>query len=193
VSVRVGWWVRTDPLSNLLVSAVEESWLGMLSIARKNTWENWNTPPTRRHLHAQGQGRSGQKDLLTVRTVSKAPLSPETRVRFQSKGIICLFASGCLLSLTLPFSLQMYEYAWVQGSLDPNSTSRVPYCVRSTVHLSKALSPAFELRQWGSTEYSTWTESRWKEIRARIFLVASKELEVSLYMSGKGIGGKKHG
>lgn len=89
------------------------------------------------------------------------------------------------LSLTLPFPLQMYEYAWVQGSLDPNSTSRVPYCVRSTVHLSKALSPAFELRQWGSTEYSTWTESRWKEIRARIFLVASKELEVSLYMSEK--------
>ncbi|NWJ06278.1 NICA protein, partial [Crypturellus undulatus] len=73
---------------------------------------------------------------------------------------------------------EMYEYAWVQGSLDPNSTSRVPYCVRSTVRLSKALSPAFELRQWGSTEYSTWTESRWKDIRARIFLVASKELEM---------------
>ncbi|NWX93730.1 NICA protein, partial [Nothoprocta pentlandii] len=72
----------------------------------------------------------------------------------------------------------LYEYAWVQGSLDPNSTSRVPFCVRSTVRLSKALSPAFELRQWGSTEYSTWTESRWKDIRARIFLVASKELEM---------------
>lgn len=87
------------------------------------------------------------------------------------------------LSLTLPFLVQLYDYAWVQGALDPNLTSRVPYCVRSTVHLSKALSPAFELRQWGSTEYSTWTESRWKEIRARIFLVASKELEVSLYMA----------
>ncbi|XP_062453768.1 nicastrin isoform X2 [Rhea pennata] len=79
---------------------------------------------------------------------------------------------------------EMYEYAWVQGSLDPNSTSRVPYCVRSTVHLSKALSPAFELRQWGSTEYSTWTESRWKEIRARIFLVASKELEIITLVVG---------
>uniref|UniRef100_A0A8B9TCE4 Nicastrin n=1 Tax=Anas platyrhynchos TaxID=8839 RepID=A0A8B9TCE4_ANAPL len=73
---------------------------------------------------------------------------------------------------------ELYDYAWVQGSLEPNSTTRVPYCVRSTVHLTKALSPAFELRQWGSTEYSTWTESRWKEIRARIFLVASKELEI---------------
>ncbi|KAM4644558.1 nicastrin isoform 2-T2 [Amazona ochrocephala] len=79
---------------------------------------------------------------------------------------------------------EMYDYAWVQGSLDPNSTSRVPYCVRSTVHLSKALSPAFELRQWGSTEYSTWTESRWKEIRARIFLVASRELEIITLVVG---------
>lgn len=79
---------------------------------------------------------------------------------------------------------EMYDYAWVQGSLDPNSTSRVPYCVRSTVRLSKALSPAFELREWGSTEYSTWTESRWKEIRARIFLVASKELEIITLVVG---------
>uniref|UniRef100_A0A8B9BTK5 Nicastrin n=1 Tax=Anser brachyrhynchus TaxID=132585 RepID=A0A8B9BTK5_9AVES len=79
---------------------------------------------------------------------------------------------------------ELYDYAWVQGSLDPNSTTRVPYCVRSTVRLSKALSPAFELRQWGSTEYSTWTESRWKEIRARIFLVASKELEIITLVVG---------
>ncbi|NXI45574.1 NICA protein, partial [Galbula dea] len=79
---------------------------------------------------------------------------------------------------------EMYEYAWVQGSLEPNSSARVPFCVRSTVHLSKALSPAFELRQWGSTEYSTWTESRWKEIRARIFLVASKELEIITLVLG---------
>lgn len=95
---------------------------------------------------------------------------------------VWLFASASL-SPNVLFSLQMYDYAWVQGSLDPNSTSRVPYCVRSTVRLSKALSPAFELREWGSTEYSTWTESRWKEIRARIFLVASKELEVSLHFA----------
>uniref|UniRef100_A0A8B9U3D7 Nicastrin n=1 Tax=Anas zonorhyncha TaxID=75864 RepID=A0A8B9U3D7_9AVES len=79
---------------------------------------------------------------------------------------------------------ELYDYAWVQGSLEPNSTTRVPYCVRSTVHLTKALSPAFELRQWGSTEYSTWTESRWKEIRARIFLVASKELEIITLVVG---------
>ncbi|NWH72475.1 NICA protein, partial [Piaya cayana] len=101
-----------------------------------------------------------------------------------NKGTAWLFPRGSLQSPTPPFSSQLYDYAWVQGSLEPNSTSRAPYCVRSTVHLSKALSPAFELRQWGSTEYSTWTESRWKEIRARIFLVASKELEIITLVVG---------
>ncbi|XP_010562441.1 PREDICTED: nicastrin isoform X3 [Haliaeetus leucocephalus] len=99
--------------------------------------------------------------------------------------VVNLTKEECLNPEKTPSSeKELYEYAWVQGSLEPNSTSRVPYCVRSTVHLSKALSPAFELRQWGSTEYSTWTESRWKEIHARIFLVASKELEIITLVVG---------
>ncbi|KAM4755637.1 nicastrin [Cyanocitta cristata] len=75
---------------------------------------------------------------------------------------------------------ELYEYWWVQGPLDPegNSSSRLPGCVRSGSRLAPALSPAFELRRWDSREYSTWTESRWKDIRARIFLVASRELEL---------------
>ncbi|XP_021397899.2 nicastrin isoform X2 [Lonchura striata] len=76
---------------------------------------------------------------------------------------------------TLP---ELYEYWWVQGPLDGNSSSRVPGCVRSGVRLSPALSPAFELRRWDSREFSTWTESRWKDVRARLFLVASRELEL---------------
>ncbi|NXW64991.1 NICA protein, partial [Eurystomus gularis] len=99
--------------------------------------------------------------------------------------VVNLTKEECLNPEKTPSSeREMYDYTWVQGSLEPNSTSRVPYCVRSTVHLSKALSPAFELRQWGSTEYSTWTESRWKEIRARIFLVATKELEIITLVVG---------
>nr|XP_020740691.1 nicastrin isoform X2 [Odocoileus virginianus texanus] len=81
----------------------------------------------------------------------------------------------------------LYEYAWVQGPLDANETDRLPRCVRSTARLARALSPAFELKQWGSTEYSTWTESRWKDIRARIFLIASKELEFITLIVGFGI------
>lgn len=75
---------------------------------------------------------------------------------------------------------KIYHYVWVQGAAAPNSTQREGACVRSTVRLSKALSPAFELRQYTSMDYSTWTESRWKSIKGRIFLVASHDLEVSL-------------
>ncbi|KAF2982953.1 hypothetical protein EK904_000629, partial [Melospiza melodia maxima] len=65
-----------------------------------------------------------------------------------------------------------------EGPLDGNSSSRVPGCVRSGVRLSPALSPAFELRRWDSREFSTWTESRWKDIRARIFLLLTLALGV---------------
>nr|XP_019571979.1 PREDICTED: nicastrin [Rhinolophus sinicus] len=81
----------------------------------------------------------------------------------------------------------LYEYTWVQGPLNPNETERRPQCVRSTARLARALSPAFELGQWGSTEYSTWTESRWKDISARIFLIASKELEFITLTVGFGV------
>ncbi|XP_070701693.1 nicastrin [Pempheris klunzingeri] len=75
-------------------------------------------------------------------------------------------------------SKHMYYYMWVQGAVPPNGTEREGFCVRSTVRLSRALSPAFDLRQYTSKDYSTWTESRWKSIKGRIFLVASHELEM---------------
>uniref|UniRef100_A0A669DGX2 Nicastrin n=1 Tax=Oreochromis niloticus TaxID=8128 RepID=A0A669DGX2_ORENI len=75
-------------------------------------------------------------------------------------------------------SKHIYSYMWVQGAAPPNSTERVAFCVRSTVRLSKALSPAFDLEEYTSKDYSTWTESRWKSIKGRIFLVASHELEM---------------
>ncbi|XP_039597097.1 nicastrin [Polypterus senegalus] len=73
---------------------------------------------------------------------------------------------------------ELYDYIWIQGSMPLNGSDPVPYCVRSTVRLSDAVSPAFDLKQYGALNYSTWTESRWKEIKARIFLVSSKELEM---------------
>lgn len=84
-----------------------------------------------------------------------------------------------------PSAGDLYQYAWVQGSPEPNATSpRKPYCVRLTVRLSSATSPAFELEDWGSSEYSTWTESRWKELHARIFLVSSRQLEIVTLIVG---------
>uniref|UniRef100_A0A673AC93 Nicastrin n=1 Tax=Sphaeramia orbicularis TaxID=375764 RepID=A0A673AC93_9TELE len=100
---------------------------------------------------------------------------------------------------TVPFTLSpptaefkfihlLYHYMWVQGSVPPNGTQRESFCVRSTVHLSKALSPAFDpLKEYTSTEYSTWTESRWKTIKGRIFLVASHELEMLTLGVGVGV------
>uniref|UniRef100_A0A7N8XVE5 Nicastrin n=1 Tax=Mastacembelus armatus TaxID=205130 RepID=A0A7N8XVE5_9TELE len=82
---------------------------------------------------------------------------------------------------------QMYSYMWVQGVAPPNGTEREGYCIRSTVRLSKALSPAFDLRQYTSDDYSTWTESRWKSIKGRIFLVASHELEMLTLGVGVGV------
>lgn len=76
---------------------------------------------------------------------------------------------------------QIYNYLWVQGAAPANRTERVAFCVRSTVHYSKALSPAFDLEEFTSKDYSTWTESRWKSIKGRIFLVASHELEVNTH------------
>uniref|UniRef100_A0A671VZN5 Nicastrin n=1 Tax=Sparus aurata TaxID=8175 RepID=A0A671VZN5_SPAAU len=67
------------------------------------------------------------------------------------------------------------------------STQREGYCVRSTVRLSKALSPAFDLRDYTSTNFSTWTESRWKSIKGRIFLVASHDLEMLTLGVGVGV------
>ncbi|KAJ0059332.1 hypothetical protein NL108_015517, partial [Boleophthalmus pectinirostris] len=74
-------------------------------------------------------------------------------------------------------SKHFYSYMWVQGALAPNSTDRQSYCVRSSVRSSSAISPAFDLDLLTSSEYSTWTESRWKKITGRIFLVASHDLE----------------
>lgn len=85
-------------------------------------------------------------------------------------------------------SKHMYTYWWVQGPTAPNSTQREGYCVRSTVRLSKALSPAFDpLQEYTSKDYSTWAESRWKDIRGRIFLVASPDLEMLTLGVGVGV------
>ncbi|CAL8343184.1 unnamed protein product [Merluccius merluccius] len=75
-------------------------------------------------------------------------------------------------------STDMYDYMWVSGVTPPNGTEPVPYCVRSTVRLARAQSPAFELQDYHSSNYSTWSESRWKYIGARIFLVAGNDLEM---------------
>lgn len=59
--------------------------------------------------------------------------------------------------------------AWYAGI---NGTGE---CLRTTQNLSNAYSPAFTIDNydWSSGRYSTWTESTWSEINARIFLKPS--------------------
>lgn len=59
--------------------------------------------------------------------------------------------------------------AWFAGI---NGTGE---CLQTTQNLSDAYSPAFtdENYDWSSGRYSTWTESTWSEINARIFLKPS--------------------
>uniref|UniRef100_A0AAQ4QY59 Nicastrin n=1 Tax=Gasterosteus aculeatus aculeatus TaxID=481459 RepID=A0AAQ4QY59_GASAC len=83
--------------------------------------------------------------------------------------------------------LQMFFYVWVQGAAPPNATEREGFCTRSTVRLTSALSPAFDLQEYTSKDYSTWTESRWKSISGRIFLVAGHELEMLTLGVGLGV------
>uniref|UniRef100_A0A3B3CTH1 Nicastrin n=1 Tax=Oryzias melastigma TaxID=30732 RepID=A0A3B3CTH1_ORYME len=64
---------------------------------------------------------------------------------------------------------------------------RDSFCVRSLVRQSKALSPAFELSEYTSKNYSTWAESRWSAIKGRIFLVASHDLEMLTLGVGVGV------
>uniref|UniRef100_A0A4W3I257 Uncharacterized protein n=1 Tax=Callorhinchus milii TaxID=7868 RepID=A0A4W3I257_CALMI len=72
-----------------------------------------------------------------------------------------------------------YSYFWIDG--DANKTES--HCVQAYVWLTKAQSPAFHLKDYTSRAFSTWTESRWKDISARIYLVSSKQLEVPLSLS----------
>uniref|UniRef100_A0A1A7XF90 Nicastrin n=1 Tax=Iconisemion striatum TaxID=60296 RepID=A0A1A7XF90_9TELE len=84
-------------------------------------------------------------------------------------------------------SKHLYTYMWAQGAAPPNSTEREGFCVRATYRTTKAVSPAFELEEYTSSNYSTWTESRWKAIRGRIFLVASHDLEMLTLGVGVGV------
>jgi len=80
---------------------------------------------------------------------------------------------------TLP---KVYSYINVTGSKSNNGSL---FCVKGTVYMTEALSPAFEMNDYASTEYSTWTESMWNsDIGIRIYLVADPQIEGVILASG---------
>lgn len=58
-------------------------------------------------------------------------------------------------------------------------------CFGYVVNSSSATSPAFKLKDYSSTKYSTWTESRWSpNFRVRLFLMDSTSDNVTLLCCG---------
>ncbi|KAL5499803.1 hypothetical protein EMCRGX_G011264 [Ephydatia muelleri] len=120
---------------------------------------------------------------VTVATVS----NPETKLSFQLlsylTGIINsnTTCSACLLSFNS--SIQSYNVTWMQGT-NYNTSLDNCWCVKSYTHYHMAKSPAFELKQYSSSEYSTWAESSWKTITLRVYLVTSSYLEIGLLVCG---------
>ena len=58
-------------------------------------------------------------------------------------------------------------------------------CYGYVVNSSSATSPAFKLKDYSSTKYSTWTESRWSpNFRVRLFLMDSTSDNVTLLCCG---------
>ncbi|XP_067053830.1 nicastrin-like isoform X1 [Acropora muricata] len=66
----------------------------------------------------------------------------------------------------------------VKASMQGTDQGSRGICVTGSVFFSPALSPAFLLNKFDSTEYSTWAESTWgNDLSVRLFLIASPELE----------------
>lgn len=75
---------------------------------------------------------------------------------------------------------KVFQFDWMDGP-EPNSTG---VCVKSTVRSTLAKSPAFEIEEISSREYSTWTESVWEEASLQIFLMPSWKQEVTTLSLG---------
>lgn len=74
---------------------------------------------------------------------------------------------------------QVFQYIWVVSPhwQDPTSAK---VCLQTTMNFSAAVSPAFVIEGYNmsSGNYSTWTESVWPELTAKMFLKPSFQQEV---------------
>ncbi|BFZ13785.1 hypothetical protein BsWGS_16824 [Bradybaena similaris] len=111
------------------------------------------------------------------------------------KNILARFTGDLLPNshedCTVPDIDQRYSYVWMQGKLvvDKSGKShREGWCVKSLVHYTEAVSPAFKIDGYDmmSGEYSTWTESRWgtSAIGVRLFLLPSEQFQINVLAVG---------
>uniref|UniRef100_A0A8C6PMW2 Nicastrin n=1 Tax=Nothobranchius furzeri TaxID=105023 RepID=A0A8C6PMW2_NOTFU len=178
-------WLHSDPVSRRNSSIDEEVCCELMS-ASSNILQALPPSSFQRFLRARpipGVVIENHQSTFTNRyyqsmydnsdylNVSYPPgLTPEEQLDFVTDAAKVLLLT-CCLQLCSP----------------PNGTEREGFCVRSTCRTTKAVSPAFELEEYTSSNYSTWTESRWKSIKGRIFLVASHDLEMLTLGVGVGV------
>ncbi|CAN7983242.1 unnamed protein product, partial [Ixodes hexagonus] len=74
---------------------------------------------------------------------------------------------------------KMYQFDWMQGTENQSGI-----CIKSITRFTLARSPAFEIGDIDSTEYSTWTESVWDEASLQIFLMPSWHQEAATLSAG---------
>ncbi|XP_066911809.1 nicastrin-like [Clytia hemisphaerica] len=75
----------------------------------------------------------------------------------------------------------MYSYSTVKGEFVDDTYT----CVKSVSFTTPAVSPSFELKDYASTEYSTWTESMWSgDVGVRLYMVANPTNEIIVLVVG---------
>ncbi|XP_046853544.1 LOW QUALITY PROTEIN: nicastrin-like [Xenia sp. Carnegie-2017] len=90
---------------------------------------------------------------------------------FSDSGQVNLFSS--LIKYLLSYLTgERLNQTKCEREVDYNIYKRsIKECVRASVYTSIAKSPAFDLHDYSSKYYSTWTESRWESCGMRMFLI----------------------
>ncbi|KAK7468048.1 hypothetical protein BaRGS_00036699 [Batillaria attramentaria] len=124
---------------------------------------------------------------IHYKTTELTQLTQRVLAYFTGKEVINATEDTCkVMSDDTGITDERYSYLWMHG---PDSGGeRKPMCYKSTVLLSVAKSPAFEIDDydWSSGKYSTWTESVWNTFRVRVFLIPSKQFQVLTLTVGIG-------
>jgi nicastrin len=83
-----------------------------------------------------------------------------------------------------PENTQTFYNTPISGNETYNDDGTDCLCVKSYTHFHDAVSPAFDLKDYTSTYYSTWTESQWTSTGVRIYVISYVGLEIGLLFVG---------
>ena len=76
--------------------------------------------------------------------------------------------------------LQVYTFTPMSGDVNHSSDSKDCICVKSFTHYHEATSPAFDIKDYNSKEYSTWAESKYVITLVLVILVC-RSIPISVF------------